>query len=78
MNTPKELDPDHCPLCALRMTEVLEMVSRHRTTRGVVVYARCACGRLSVWLESATVEARPITHPRPAKKAPTRRARCAR
>ncbi|MCD0447276.1 hypothetical protein LO763_27040 [Glycomyces sp. A-F 0318] len=44
---------DPCPLCELRMSEVLNVVSRHRTSTGTVVYARCECGRLSMWFEPA-------------------------
>ncbi|MFI2026682.1 hypothetical protein [Streptomyces buecherae] len=33
------------------LAEPVRVVSRHRTTEGVVVYARCVCGRLRVWVE---------------------------
>lgn len=45
-----------CPLCELRMTETQRVVSRHATSNGTVVYARCDCGRLSVWLVRASAE----------------------
>ncbi|GAB3644497.1 hypothetical protein [Glycomyces tarimensis] len=44
---------DRCPICELAMSEALTVVSRHRTSTGTVVYARCACGRLSMWREPA-------------------------
>jgi hypothetical protein len=57
--TAKSFD-DRCALCELRMSEALRVVSRHRTSSGTVVYARCECGRLSMWLEpSALAERRP-------------------
>ncbi len=40
-----------CPLCELAMSEAMTVVSRHRTSTGMVVYARCDCGRLSMWSE---------------------------
>lgn len=49
---------NHCPLCELGLSETLTVVSRHRTTTGTVVYARCECGRLSMWHE-ATAAAPP-------------------
>lgn len=54
MSNEKHAD-DHCPLCDLRMSEALTVVSRHRTSTGTVVYARCACGRLSMWFEAVGV-----------------------
>jgi hypothetical protein len=53
-NTEERCD-DRCPLCDLRMSEALTVVSRHRTSTGAVVYARCDCGRLSVWSEPAVL-----------------------
>ena len=44
-----------CPLCELGMSEALTVVSRHRTSTGTVVYARCECGRLSMWFEAVEV-----------------------
>lgn len=49
---------DRCPLCELRMSEALNVVSRHRTSTGTVVYARCECGRLSMWFEPTGLAAR--------------------
>lgn len=46
---------DHCPLCELGMSAAMTVVSRHRTSTGTVVYARCECGRLSMWFESTVV-----------------------
>lgn len=51
MTTTAKPFEDHCPLCELRMSEALNVVSRHRTSAGTIVYARCECGRLSMWLE---------------------------
>ncbi|THV41680.1 hypothetical protein [Glycomyces buryatensis] len=58
-NAEKNFD-DRCPLCELRMSEAVTVVSRHRTSAGAVVYARCECGRLSMWFEpSALVKGSP-------------------
>jgi len=46
---------NRCPLCDLRMSEALTVESRHRTSTGTVVYARCQCGRLSMWFEAVDV-----------------------
>ncbi len=40
------------------MSEALNVVSRHRTSTGTVVYARCECGRLSMWFEPTGLAAR--------------------
>lgn len=55
MTNDKHLENDNCALCDLRMSEALTVVSRHRTAAGTVVYARCACGKLSMWLEPVAV-----------------------
>jgi hypothetical protein len=31
----------------------LDVLSRHRTSEGVVTYARCTCGELQIWLAAA-------------------------
>ena len=31
----------------------LMVLSRHRTSEGVVTYARCTCGELQIWLTDA-------------------------
>jgi hypothetical protein len=31
----------------------LAVLSRHRTSEGVVTYARCTCGELQIWLRGA-------------------------
>lgn len=55
MTNEAHLDEHGCPICELRMTEALTVVSRHRTSTGTVTYARCECGRLSMWSEPATL-----------------------
>ncbi len=40
-----------CADCGWPLAEPVRVVSRHRTKEGVVVYARCVCGRLRVWVE---------------------------
>jgi hypothetical protein len=32
----------------------LAVLSRHRTSEGIVTYARCACGELQIWLTGAS------------------------
>ncbi|WP_035696613.1 hypothetical protein [Glycomyces tenuis] len=51
MTNTEKFSGDRCPLCELRMSEAMTVVSRHRTSTGTVVYARCECGRLSMWFE---------------------------
>ena len=53
-NTENRRD-NSCPLCELRLSETLAVVSRHRTATGTVVYARCECGRLSMWFEPSVL-----------------------
>lgn len=43
--------PGRCADCGWPLAEPVRVASRHRTTEGVVVYARCVCGRLRVWVE---------------------------
>ncbi|ADD42546.1 hypothetical protein [Stackebrandtia nassauensis] len=60
MTNHEETSPNRCPICELGMSAALTVVSRHRTSTGTVVYARCQCGRLSMWSEAAaTVTAPP-------------------
>ena len=40
--------PRYCPQCGWPDAHLYEVVSRHRTTEGVIVYTRCVCGRLQV------------------------------
>jgi hypothetical protein len=44
-----------CSRCGWPESEPFEVVSRHCTSEGVIVYARCACGRLQVWRGAAVV-----------------------
>ncbi|MFD0776256.1 hypothetical protein ACFQZ2_20170 [Streptomonospora algeriensis] len=37
-----------CPDCGWPESEIYQVVSRHLTSTGMVVYTRCACGRLQV------------------------------
>lgn len=60
-NTEHSLE-DRCPLCELRMSEAMTVVSRHRTSTGTVVYARCECGRLSMWIEPTALVTGPPEH----------------
>lgn len=39
-----------CATCGWPSDEPYEVVSRHPVTEGVIVYSRCACGVLRVWL----------------------------
>lgn len=40
-----------CATCGWPLRDPYEVVSRHPVTEGVVVYSRCACGVLRVWLQ---------------------------
>lgn len=48
-----EQTPAPCPRCGWDQRDPYEIVSRHPTSAGVVVYTRCACGLLSTWLHPA-------------------------
>ncbi|WP_157036251.1 hypothetical protein [Streptomonospora alba] len=37
-----------CPDCGWPESEIYQVVSRHLTSTGMVLYTRCACGRLQV------------------------------
>ncbi|WP_461004023.1 hypothetical protein [Streptomonospora sediminis] len=37
-----------CPDCGWPEAEIYQVVSRHFTSTGMVLYTRCACGRLQV------------------------------
>lgn len=39
-----------CEQCGLPRPESLDIISRHRTSRGVIVYTVCICGILEAWL----------------------------
>lgn len=43
-----ECDAPRCPNCGWPEREPYEILSRHRTSSGVVVYTRCICGALQV------------------------------
>lgn len=40
---------DTCPGCGWPVAEGYDIVSRHRTSEGLVVWARCVCGALQMW-----------------------------
>ena len=40
-----------CSTCGRPTDELAEVVSTHRTSRGVISYQRCLCGRLHVRLQ---------------------------
>ncbi|MGP3988568.1 hypothetical protein [Streptomyces sp. 3N207] len=40
-----------CATCSWPLHDPYETVSRHPVTEGTVVYSRCACGTLRVWLQ---------------------------
>lgn len=41
-----------CERCGWPVDQPIEIVSRHPTTAGLVIYARCVCGLLRVWLRT--------------------------
>lgn len=58
--TNTETRPENrCPFCELGMSEAMTVVSRHHVSTGTVVYARCECGRLSMWVVPAARPPRP-------------------
>ncbi|MFI8853881.1 hypothetical protein [Streptomyces sp. 891-h] len=54
MDTHRNHGGDRCALCGWPLHDPYEIVSRHPVTEGTVVYARCACGTLRVWLARAS------------------------
>lgn len=42
------MDTRHCPCCGWPTDQPFQIVSRHDTSEGPMVWVRCACGRLSV------------------------------
>ncbi|MBO8193845.1 hypothetical protein ITI46_19575 [Streptomyces oryzae] len=42
---------DRCANCGWPLHAPYETVSCHSVTEGTVVYSRCACGTLRVWLQ---------------------------
>lgn len=46
-----------CQRCRLPLSESVEPLSRHRTSEGVIVYTRCACGLLGAWLHRGDADA---------------------
>ncbi|MCI3225116.1 hypothetical protein [Streptomyces sp. NP-1717] len=51
---PRDIRPESVPVCAdcgWPVESPLQEASRHTVTEGTVVYTRCACGRVRVWLE---------------------------
>jgi hypothetical protein len=42
-------EPDRCRWCGRREDESLQVVSRHLTSTGLTIYARCLCGLLHMW-----------------------------
>lgn len=55
-----------CRRCGLPVDHLSEAVSRHRTSDGTVIYTRCVCGLLQVWLDAVEPgSARHVTLIRP-------------
>ncbi|MHA6618818.1 hypothetical protein [Pseudonocardia sp. DLS-67] len=46
---------DVCPVCGWPTTEPYQVVSRHRTSEGMIVWSRCACGSLQVHRDDTLV-----------------------
>lgn len=46
-----------CPSCGWPTAETYTIISRHATSEGVVVYSRCACGRLRATLYATAANA---------------------
>ncbi|WP_167476987.1 MULTISPECIES: hypothetical protein [Nocardia] len=43
-----------CTHCGQPIDRADRTMSRHRTSEGTVVYTRCACGGVHIWLEAHT------------------------
>jgi hypothetical protein len=56
MQSPCQIRPtDTCPDCGWPEAEPYEVLSRHATSEGEIVWSRCACGRLRVHRGRAVV-----------------------
>jgi hypothetical protein len=65
-------NPTSAPAAAASEHELI-VLSRHRTSEGVVTYARCNCGDLQIWLTGAGRPAHPlVTSIRGAERPPAR------
>jgi len=51
MDTFRNPGSGQCAACGWPLHDPYETVSRHPVTEGTVVYSRCACGTLRVWLQ---------------------------
>lgn len=58
--SPAPAGPLPCPRCGWPETDVYEVVSRHRTSTGVILYTRCVCGLLQVRRVASSRPARPL------------------
>ncbi|OZM77759.1 hypothetical protein CFP66_33880 [Pseudonocardia sp. MH-G8] len=47
--------PRNCPGCGWLVTEPYQVLSRHATSEGVLVWSRCPCGRLQAHRADALV-----------------------
>lgn len=45
-----------CAQCGWPSDQPTEILSRHTTSEGVVVYSRCVCGALHMWVWSPEAE----------------------
>lgn len=45
---PGAMSTERCASCGWPLSDPYEIVSRHRTSEGLIVYTRCVCGRLQV------------------------------
>ncbi|BAW05371.1 hypothetical protein [Nocardia seriolae] len=43
----------HCGRCGWPIDQPFQVLSRHRTSEGIVSYTRCACGALRMQLSPA-------------------------
>ncbi|MET9863963.1 hypothetical protein ABZY93_32520 [Streptomyces smyrnaeus] len=47
----RDVGGGRCATCGWPLHDPYQIVSRHPVAAGTVVYARCACGTLRVWLQ---------------------------
>jgi hypothetical protein len=50
MNSNNDSMPERCGQCGRLRTHAVQILSRHTTSDGVVVYSECICGRLEARL----------------------------
>ena len=63
-----QISVDGCPNCGWPDGVFYEVVSRHQTSTGVIVYGRCVCGALQVRQNAAPGQTRLLARGNPPRR----------